>query len=107
MAKAETRLVHKILLALGKKYPGAYFRKIHGSPFQHAGIPDIIGCVQGYFVGLEVKTSDGHTSAIQRIEGDTIIMANGIHGVVTDAEEAIECINLGLKIHYVTKGTLG
>ena len=48
MKKPETRIVHKILAALEKEWPKSYFRKIHGSPFQHAGIPDIIGGVEGY-----------------------------------------------------------
>ncbi len=82
---------------LRKKYPGAYLRKIHGNAFQHAGIPDIIGCVCGYFIALEVKTDEGRLSLIQELEGKEIIASKGIHGVVTDLEEAVEVIEKGLK----------
>lgn len=34
---------------------GAYFVKIHGSNFQEPGIPDIISCYKGYFIGIETK----------------------------------------------------
>lgn len=92
----ETRIVKKIKEALGEAFPGAYFRKIHGNPYQHAGIPDLVGCVQGRFVGLEVKTTNGRVSEIQRLEGIEIIKSGGIYGVVTDAQEAIDLVLQGL-----------
>lgn len=96
MSKPETRLVHKIVQALGEEFPGAYLRKIHGGPFQHVGIPDIVGCIEGYFVGLEVKTTDGRVSEIQKIEGLCIVKSDGIYGVVTSPEEAISCVRTGI-----------
>jgi hypothetical protein len=92
MPKPETRLVHSIIDRLREVYPSAYLRKIHGSIFQHAGIPDIIGCIEGYFIGLEVKTTDGHVSKIQELEGLSILQASGIYGVVTSPEEALGLI---------------
>jgi hypothetical protein len=97
MAKAETRIVRKILLALGETFPGSYFRKIHGNPFQHIGIPDILGCVDGYFFGLEVKTDSGKTSLAQELEGDCIKTAGGFFGVVRSPEDAITFIQKALK----------
>jgi hypothetical protein len=96
LSKPETKLVHKITKALEETFPGSYFRKIYGSPFQHAGMTDLIGCVEGFFVGLEVKTTEGHVSEIQKLEGLSIVRANGIYGVVTSPEEAIEVINLSI-----------
>ena len=32
-----------------------YYFKVHGSSFMQPGIPDIIACVNGRFVGIEVK----------------------------------------------------
>ena len=34
---------------------GAYNIKIHGSNFQEPGIPDIIACYKGKFIGIETK----------------------------------------------------
>ena len=96
MPKAETRIQNQIREKLLERFPGAYLRKIHGNPFQHAGIPDIIGCIQGHFVGLEVKTPQGRTSMIQELEGLSILQADGIHGVVTSPEEAISIIEHGI-----------
>lgn len=94
--KPETRLVHKITEALENRFPGSYFRKIHGNPFQHGGIPDLVGCVEGMFVGLEVKTDEGKSSKLQELEGAAIITAKGIHGVVRTPEEAVLLILNGL-----------
>lgn len=96
MSNPESRLHRQIMKALGDEFPGSYFRKIHGNAFQHAGIPDIIGCVEGYFVGLEVKTDTGKSTMIQILEGQSIKKASGIHGEVRSPEEAIKVIKEGL-----------
>lgn len=36
-----------------------------GSQFTKAGIPDILACVNGYFVGIEVKGPNGKPSELQ------------------------------------------
>lgn len=105
MAKGpETRLVKKILVALREAYPGSYWRKIHGNAFQHAGIPDILGCVKRRFIALEVKTEDeNQRSKIQENEEDEILEARGIYGCVTSPEEAVECVKQGLIQPRVSK----
>lgn len=50
-------------------------------PPVEAGTPDIIACVDGIFVGLELKTSQGRLSKIQSYRLDQIKEASGI-GVV-------------------------
>lgn len=96
MANPEAKLVRKIIQALREEFPEGYFRKIHGNMFQHAGIPDIIGCVRRRFIGLEVKTSTGRLSKIQEIEGGEIIISRGIYGTPTTPEEAVEIVRKGL-----------
>lgn len=51
----EKQVVKKIMDALGDYYPKSVLFKIHGGPFQAAGIPDIIGCINGRFIAVEVK----------------------------------------------------
>ena len=92
MNKPETKIVKQIMVGLREKFPGAYLRKIHGNMFQHAGIPDIIGCINGFFVAFEVKTTQGHVSRIQELEGQEISKAKGIHAVVTNLSEALEAL---------------
>jgi hypothetical protein len=93
MPKEESTIVKKIMESLRRTYPEAYLRKIHGNQFQHAGIPDIVGAIEGVFVGIEVKTESGRLSKIQELEGLEIIKSGSIHMVVTCPEDAI----LGLK----------
>lgn len=45
--------------------PKTWFFKHWAGPYSKSGIPDIIACVNGRFVGIEVKASDGHASELQ------------------------------------------
>lgn len=53
----EANIVGKIQRAF--KARGFFLVKIHGSEMQQSGLPDLIGCCYGHFVGLEVK-DPGH-----------------------------------------------
>ena len=44
---------------------GAYFIKTHGDRFSRVGTPDIIACVNGHFVAVEVKAANGTPSDLQ------------------------------------------
>lgn len=45
---------------------GAYFIKYWGGgDFTKAGVPDIIACVDGHFLGIEVKAPNGRASPLQ------------------------------------------
>lgn len=54
MTQPEARISRAILDAL--KARGIFAFKVHGGPTQMAGLPDILACVDGIFVGLETKT---------------------------------------------------
>ena len=56
--KAESRLQLKIRKALQEEFGGFWF-KIHGGPFQRAGLPDLCGIVDSKTFFLEVKMPDG------------------------------------------------
>lgn len=91
----ETRLQRRIQKALRAKFPNSWWFKVWGGPFQSAGIPDLVGCVEGLFVALEVKMPKkrSNTSAIQEETINDISNAGGIAGVVTSPQEAIDLIN--------------
>lgn len=44
---------------------GAYFVKFFANAFTKSGVPDILACVNGYFVGIEVKAQNGRPSELQ------------------------------------------
>ena len=61
------------------EYPiNGWFFKVWGGGFQRAGIPDILCCVQGQFIALELKASTGIPSALQEKNIKMINQAKGI-----------------------------
>ena len=60
----------------------------HFSPMQNgmgrAGIPDIIGCLEGHFIGIECKAGKGTTTALQERELTRIQNAGGLALVVNE-----------------------
>lgn len=90
----EGDLCRKILKHLKHKYPNSFFYKVNGNGFQMKGIPDIIGCLEGTFIGLEVKLPKGSYGAtelqLQRIK--EIKKAGGRSAVVTSIEEVEDFI---------------
>ncbi len=90
--KAESKLQLKIRHALERRWPGSWWFKVHGGPFQPAGIPDLLGCVAGRFVALEVKMPGEEPSLIQCRTILAMRGAGAIAGVVYSADEAEELI---------------
>jgi len=86
----EADLVRKIKRALEERFRGSYWLKIPGTRYL-AGVPDLIGCVEGRFVALEVKRPDTSYGVTERQEANIkrIRDAEGIAAVVTSVEEAI------------------
>lgn len=68
---------------------GAYVETIWGGGFQAAGIPDLIGCYKGHFIGVEVKVGKGKPSPIQEVKIRQINNAGG-YGIVTWDLETVE-----------------
>ena len=56
---------------------GAWFVKFFANSFTKAGIPDILACVNGYFVGVEVKAQNGKPSELQLYNVEKIREAGG------------------------------
>lgn len=86
----ESRIVRGILDALRER--GAYATKVERAG--HAGTPDILACVDGRFVALEVKVPGrlSRTTALQRWHLEKIKKAGGRAAVVTCVKEALEAL---------------
>ena len=84
----ENTIVKRILKMLREDFPGVWW-KIHGGPYQERGIPDIVGCYEGRFFGIEVKRpgKKSKTTRYQQEQLDNIQKFQGISGVVTSIEE--------------------
>ena len=91
----ETKLQRQIQEYL--KSIGAYRFKVHGEIFMRAGIPDIIACLKGRFIGIEVKDGSNKPSELQLAHGRQIQKSGGIFGVcysVEDVENLLKQNNL-------------
>ena len=84
----EKAIVNAIKKALKER--GAWVTKTHGSPYS-VGLPDIIACYEGRFIGIEVKkpTTRNTITLRQQATLDMITQAGGIAGVATSVEEAL------------------
>lgn len=66
---------------------GAYYLKVHGSAYQPAGTPDLLCCVNGMFVGIEVKKPKGGiVSELQKFKIKEIQNSGGIAFVANSLE---------------------
>ncbi len=92
MSQPEARLSRKIMDAL--RAEGHFCFKVHGSEHMMAGLPDIIVCAKGMFIGLETKMpqSRGNVSPRQVIVHTQIEHAGGTARVVCSPAEALAVI---------------
>lgn len=67
--------IKKYLITLGGDI---FFWKEHGGPYSTSGIPDIICCYKGRFLGLEAKLPGGRLTELQKCALRKINAAGGI-----------------------------
>jgi len=73
--------------------PQLFYWKAHGGIYGTAGIPDIIICYKGKFIGLEVKAKGRKATVLQQITINKIIKAGGTAVVVYSLDEVKELLN--------------
>jgi len=97
MTQPESRLSSKIQDVLRRE--GWFCFKVHGNEHMTAGLPDIIVCAEGLFIGLETKMPDkrNNTSARQDYILNKIQEAGGTAVVVCSPAEAIKVVKQTLK----------
>ena len=74
----ERDIIIAIKIYLASLGSDVFFWKEHGGPYGTSGIPDIICCYKGRFLGLEAKLPGGKLTALQRRALDKINAAGGI-----------------------------
>lgn len=98
MARNETALVTQIVTAINRAYPLAWTFKVHGSPMQMIGVPDLLVVVDGLLFAFEVKHRKpgesaehayGRATPQQRLQISRLQRAGAIAHVVLSPEEAI------------------
>lgn len=91
--KRESRRQHGIKTKL-REWGGRdlWCTKIHGGPFQDAGLPDIMGYYKGRGFAFEVKEPDGKPSELQLETIADMKRAGAVTGIITTAKEAIDAL---------------
>lgn len=89
MGQRESRISQEIAKVL--RLNGVFVFKIHGGPTMMAGLPDLIACVDGKFVGFETKVPEKRTnvSPVQQLVHGKIRKAGGLVYVVCGPQEAM------------------
>ena len=72
---------------------GAYHVKIHGSAYMPAGTPDILACVNGRFIGIEVKKpTGGVVSELKKLKLKQIKNAGGVGIIARSVQDVSESL---------------
>lgn len=80
---------------------GGWQVKFFANRMTKNGIPDLICCVGGYFVGIEVKAQNGHPSALQLHHCSEIRKAGGFAFIVYPSGwEQLKVFLTGIKNGY-------
>ena len=76
------------------KRMGVWHFKVMGGLGQQAGLPDLICCVGGVLLGIEVKTQRGRVSEKQQEIGDQIRRSGGVWIVAKDTATVRDAIKI-------------
>lgn len=89
----ESDLVAAMKKALTKRVGGKWI-KIHGGPYQEKGLSDLLGCVNGRFIAIEVKLP-GKERKLTKYQSkflEEIESQGGLAFLASDIEQAIQLI---------------
>lgn len=107
---AEKNFENKIKSFL--KDNNAWFIKYWGGgQFTKTGIPDILACIYGHFVAIEVKAPNGKPSELQLYHVDQIRKAGG-HAMILypsawdDFKKFVDDLRYGVQIHPNAHGVI-
>jgi hypothetical protein len=95
--------VKKDIKALLTKHQAYQFTPVTGG-FGASGIPDIVACIKGRFIGIEAKAGKGKPTALQEKNLSQIMNAGGIALLVN--EHGIKDLELLLEAGFPNAGVL-
>jgi len=104
MATTPEAKVKKVVTNYLKKMGAYYFYPVTGG-FGRSGVPDIIACYKGLFLGIECKAGKGKTTALQQKNLDEIGKAGGINLIVNEdnMNNIVELLRLEKEASYLNK----
>ena len=75
--------VKKKVVAILKKYEAYYFYPVTGG-YGRSGVPDVIACHDGRFIGIECKAGSNKPTPLQQKNLDDIQAAGGVALVINE-----------------------
>ena len=86
------------------KAHGAYYFTPVGSAFGQSGIPDIIACLNGRFIGIECKAGKNTLSALQAMNLANIFASGGVALVINEnnLKELSSCLSYVMTLPSVS-----
>ena len=82
MTTPETKVKRAVVKILDKHGAYHFFPATHG--YGRSGVPDIVACHNGQFIGIECKAGKGTTTALQERELKLIEKAGGVSFVIRE-----------------------
>lgn len=94
MALTPEAKVKKKVVAVLKDLGAYYFYPVTGG-YGTSGVPDIVGCYQGMFFGIECKAGKNKATPLQQLALDNISKQGGLALIVNEdnISEVAECLN--------------
>lgn len=98
-----------------KSLPNTWFFKVFGGGFQRSGIPDLICCINGVFVAIELKGDNGKPTELQKMNIKKINEAGGIGIILYPSgfeefkkliEEVVKCSFLTAKLNAMKSASI-
>ena len=75
--------VKKVVVQQLKDMGAYYFYPVTGG-YGGSGVPDIVGCFNGMFFGIECKAGNNKPTALQQKNIDSIVSAGGLSWVANE-----------------------
>lgn len=99
MATPESNVKRKVVDVIKKN--GAYYFFPATGGYGRSGVPDIVCCYRGYFIGIECKAGNNKPTPLQEAEMAKIRQAQGVTLVVNedniaDVQQIFTTIDKGL-----------
>lgn len=101
MASTPEKKVKDAVKKLLNAHSAYYFSPVTGG-FGTSGVPDIVACIQGKFIGIETKAGKGKPTALQEKNLMNIMNTGGIAVLVN--EGGIETLKLFLDAELPEQG---
>jgi len=83
MAATPEKLVKSKVVAQLKTLGAYYFYPVTGG-YGASGVPDVVGCYKGRFIGIECKANGNKPTALQQMNLDKIAAQGGIALVIDE-----------------------